>query len=55
MLELSLQFCFDEGLPAPLRPESYDCEAPSGIADENTALDAKGTSASSTETSHMNL
>jgi Fungal specific transcription factor domain len=38
MLELSLQMCFDEGLPAPLAPESYDCEAPSSIADEDIEL-----------------
>ncbi|KAK6822876.1 hypothetical protein PG987_014421 [Apiospora arundinis] len=30
MLELSLQQCFDKGLPAPLTPASYDCEPPSG-------------------------
>ncbi|KAK0384101.1 hypothetical protein NLU13_8190 [Sarocladium strictum] len=30
MLELSLQRCFEKGLPAPLIPESYDCEPPSG-------------------------
>ncbi|KAH7139916.1 hypothetical protein B0J13DRAFT_677046 [Dactylonectria estremocensis] len=34
MLELSLQLCFDEGLPAPLSPESYDCEPPSSVTDE---------------------
>ncbi|KAH6891326.1 hypothetical protein B0T10DRAFT_484996 [Thelonectria olida] len=34
MLELSLQLCFDEGLPAPISPESYDCEPPSSITDE---------------------
>lgn len=38
MLELSLQLCFDQGLPAPLAPESYDCEAPSNIPDEDIAL-----------------
>ncbi|OIW27599.1 hypothetical protein CONLIGDRAFT_645846 [Coniochaeta ligniaria NRRL 30616] len=30
MLELSLQRCFEKGLPAPLMPESYDCGPPSG-------------------------
>jgi hypothetical protein len=34
MLELSLQLCLDEGLPPPLTPETYDCEAPSNLDDE---------------------
>ncbi|KAL1861432.1 hypothetical protein VTK73DRAFT_7114 [Phialemonium thermophilum] len=34
MLELSLQQCLDEGLAAPVAPESYDCEAPGSMADE---------------------
>ncbi|KAK1624668.1 hypothetical protein BDP81DRAFT_500569 [Colletotrichum phormii] len=29
MLELSLQYCFDRGLPAPISPEDFDCEPPS--------------------------
>ena len=37
MLELSLQLCFDEGLPAPISTESYDCEVPANIADEDIA------------------
>ncbi|RDL32693.1 uncharacterized protein BP5553_09149 [Venustampulla echinocandica] len=40
MLELSLQLCFDEGLPAPLASESYDCETPSSIADEDLTMGA---------------
>ncbi|RYP62901.1 hypothetical protein DL770_009510 [Monosporascus sp. CRB-9-2] len=35
MLELSLQSCFDEGLPVPIAPDGYDCEPPSNIADED--------------------
>ncbi|KAF2832605.1 hypothetical protein CC86DRAFT_366355 [Ophiobolus disseminans] len=35
MLELSLQSCLAEGLPAPIAPDGYDCEPPSNIADEN--------------------
>ncbi|KAH8171049.1 fungal specific transcription factor domain-containing protein [Sarocladium implicatum] len=38
MVELSLQLCFDQGLPAPLSPESYDCEPPSAANDHE--LDA---------------
>jgi hypothetical protein len=38
MLELSLQLCLDQGLPAPLSPESYDCELPSNVPDEDIAL-----------------
>ncbi|KAK2042912.1 hypothetical protein LZ31DRAFT_525437 [Colletotrichum somersetense] len=37
MLELSLQICLDESLPPPLTPETYDCEPPSNIADEDDA------------------
>ncbi|KAI6781329.1 uncharacterized protein J7T54_004102 [Emericellopsis cladophorae] len=35
MVELSLQRSLDEGLPAPLGPESYDCQPPSDIPDED--------------------
>lgn len=35
MLELSIQQCFDEGLPAPVSPESYDSEPPSSIPEED--------------------
>ncbi|KAG9258409.1 uncharacterized protein F5Z01DRAFT_195954 [Emericellopsis atlantica] len=35
MVELSLQRSLDEGLPAPLAPESYDCQPPSDIPDED--------------------
>ncbi|KAF5591110.1 hypothetical protein FPANT_5843 [Fusarium pseudoanthophilum] len=38
MLELSLQVSVDQGLPAPIAPESYDCEMPSSIADDNLVL-----------------
>ncbi|CVL03545.1 uncharacterized protein FPRN_11820 [Fusarium proliferatum] len=38
MLELSLQVSVDQGLPAPIAPESYDCEVPSSIADEDLVL-----------------
>ncbi|CZR48939.1 uncharacterized protein FPRO_12379 [Fusarium proliferatum ET1] len=38
MLELSLQVSVDQGLPAPIAPESYDCELPSSIADEDLVL-----------------
>jgi hypothetical protein len=39
MLELSLQRCFEKGLPAPLMPESYDCEPPPGTTgDDEEAL-----------------
>ncbi|KAF3491690.1 uncharacterized protein GIQ15_01207 [Arthroderma uncinatum] len=38
MLELSLLVCFDKGLPAALTPDSYNCEAPSSIADEDIEL-----------------
>ncbi|KAM0189347.1 hypothetical protein ACHAPI_010113 [Fusarium lateritium] len=38
MLELSLQVAIDKGLPAPIAPESYDCEAPSSIADSDLYL-----------------
>ncbi|KAH6983163.1 hypothetical protein BKA56DRAFT_631545 [Ilyonectria sp. MPI-CAGE-AT-0026] len=48
MLELSLQLCFDEGLPAPLSPESHDCAPPSSITDEDLELGIVPTCASST-------
>lgn len=35
MLELSLQSCLAEGLPAPIAPDGYDCEPPSNISDED--------------------
>jgi hypothetical protein len=35
MLELSLQSCLADGLPAPIAPDGYDCEPPSNIADED--------------------
>ncbi|CCT72822.1 uncharacterized protein FFB20_05620 [Fusarium fujikuroi] len=38
MLELSLQVSVDQGLPAPIAPESYDCEMPSSMADEDLVL-----------------
>ncbi|KAH6950837.1 hypothetical protein DER45DRAFT_530232 [Fusarium avenaceum] len=38
MLELSLQVAIDKGLPAPIAPESYDCEPPSNIADSDLYL-----------------
>ncbi|ENH70106.1 Activator of stress proteins 1 [Fusarium oxysporum f. sp. cubense race 1] len=38
MLELSLQVSVDESLPAPIAPESYDCEVPSSIADDDLVL-----------------
>ncbi|KAF5606457.1 uncharacterized protein FSUBG_6065 [Fusarium subglutinans] len=38
MLELSLQVSVDQGLPAPIAPESYDCEVPSSIADDDLVL-----------------
>ncbi|KAF9769144.1 hypothetical protein IL306_013506 [Fusarium sp. DS 682] len=38
MLELSLQVSVDQGLPAPIAPESYDCEVPSSIADDDMVL-----------------
>lgn len=38
MLELSLQVSVDQGLPAPIAAESYDCEVPSSIADEDLVL-----------------
>lgn len=37
MLELSLQQCFDEGLPAPVSPESYDSEPPSSVPEEDVS------------------
>ncbi|RGP81847.1 activator of stress s 1 [Fusarium longipes] len=49
MLELSLQVAIDKGLPAPIAPESYDCEPPSSIADSDLYLGVEsqgGTSAS---------
>ncbi|KAF7546384.1 hypothetical protein G7Z17_g8469 [Cylindrodendrum hubeiense] len=52
MLELSLQLCFDERLPAPLSPESYDCKPPSSISDEDLELGivtSTGTSSTSTK------
>ncbi|CVL06782.1 uncharacterized protein FMAN_11878 [Fusarium mangiferae] len=49
MLELSLQVSVDQGLPAPIAPESYDCEVPSSIADEDLVLrvESQGPSQSS--------
>jgi hypothetical protein len=47
MLELSLQQCLDGGLPAPLAPESYDCEPPSSITDEDLELGVKSPKCSS--------
>ncbi|PCD25249.1 hypothetical protein AU210_014357 [Fusarium oxysporum f. sp. radicis-cucumerinum] len=38
MLELSLQVSVDQSLPAPIAPESYDCEVPSSIADDDLVL-----------------
>ncbi|KAH7150966.1 hypothetical protein DER46DRAFT_513078 [Fusarium sp. MPI-SDFR-AT-0072] len=38
MLELSLQVSVDQDLPAPIAPESYDCEVPSSIADDDLVL-----------------
>ncbi|KAF5973496.1 hypothetical protein FBULB1_8242 [Fusarium bulbicola] len=38
MLELSLQVSVDQGLPAPIAPESYDCDVPSSIADDDLVL-----------------
>ncbi|SCV39425.1 uncharacterized protein FFB14_07206 [Fusarium fujikuroi] len=38
MLEMSLQVSVDQGLPAPIAPESYDCEVPSSMADEDLVL-----------------
>ncbi|PNP85417.1 hypothetical protein FNYG_01246 [Fusarium nygamai] len=38
MLELSLQVSVDQGLPAPIAPESYDCELPSSIEDDDLVL-----------------
>ncbi|CRG86498.1 hypothetical protein PISL3812_03504 [Talaromyces islandicus] len=44
MLELSMQQCFDEGLPAPVSPESYDSEPPSSVSEEDIsyAFDSAG-------------
>ncbi|KAK6823485.1 hypothetical protein PG987_013742 [Apiospora arundinis] len=39
MLELSLQQCFDKGLPASLTHASYDCEPPSGNIGEEVEDD----------------
>ncbi|KAF5973216.1 hypothetical protein FCOIX_8889 [Fusarium coicis] len=49
MLELSLQVSVDQGLPAPIAPESYDCEAPNRIADDDLVLgvESEGLSQSS--------
>ncbi|KAF5649002.1 hypothetical protein F52700_821 [Fusarium sp. NRRL 52700] len=49
MLELSLQVSIDQGLPAPIAPESYDCEVPSSIADDDLVLgvESQGPSQSS--------
>ncbi|TFA97766.1 hypothetical protein CCMA1212_010461 [Trichoderma ghanense] len=35
MLELSLQLSLDHGLPAPISPESYDCEPPTEFTDDD--------------------
>lgn len=53
MLELSLQLCFDEGLPAPLSPESYDCAPPSSITDEDLELGIMTTCTSSTSVKRL--
>lgn len=53
MLELSLQRCFDEWLPAPLSPESYDCAPPSSITDEDLELGIMNTCASSTSVKRL--
>ncbi|KAF5566276.1 hypothetical protein FNAPI_1275 [Fusarium napiforme] len=49
MLELSLQVSVDQGLPAPIAPESYDCDLPSSIADRDLVLgvESQGLSQSS--------
>ncbi|KAJ4248744.1 hypothetical protein NW762_012582 [Fusarium torreyae] len=47
MLELSIQISVDQGLPAPLAPESYDCEAPSSIADDDLYLGIESQDATS--------
>ncbi|KAF5694742.1 hypothetical protein FDENT_870 [Fusarium denticulatum] len=49
MLELSLQVSVDQGLPAPIAPESYDCEVPSSIGDDDLVLgvESQGLSQSS--------
>ncbi|KAF4439066.1 Activator of stress s 1 [Fusarium acutatum] len=49
MLELSLQVSVDQGLPAPIAPESYDCEIPNSITDDDLVLgvESQGLSQSS--------
>jgi hypothetical protein len=48
MLELSLQLSLDNGLPAPISPESYDCAPPSEFTDdEATDADADPVSCAS--------
>ncbi|KAM0342040.1 hypothetical protein ACHAPU_009768 [Fusarium lateritium] len=39
MVELSLQHSLDEGLPSSLSPQSFDCEPPSDMTDEELESD----------------